>query len=144
MLTLLPELYYGRFHTITSAAKHLARETVRSVWETKWIMRAELFLREKDQWHDSAAHVECIFEEMLRSVEHAGMRERDHQCRCWENNEHSPPRAPTTSHATAFEQLISGNNHQLVKSLADEVYHGCLIIGSAGSWPANWGVCRMR
>ena len=45
------------------------------------MMRVDLFLREKDQWHDSATHVECIFNEMLRSAEHVGAKERDHQCR---------------------------------------------------------------
>ena len=82
-------------------------------------MRAELFLREKNWWHDSATHMECIFEEILRSAEHTGVRQRDCQCRSWQKNDHLPPWAPTTSCATAFEQLSSRNDHQLVKSLVE-------------------------
>ena len=93
------------------------------------MIRAELFLREKDQWHDLATHMECIFKEILRSAEHVGVRERDHKPRCWGKKDHSPPRAPTTSHATAFEQICSSNNHQLIRSLVVEVYQGHLEIG---------------
>ena len=55
------------------------------------MMRAELFLREKDQWHDSAANMECIFDEMLRSAEHVGIKDRNCQYRYWEGNDYSPP-----------------------------------------------------
>ena len=106
--------------TLPSAAKHQVRETRRSVWETKWMMRAELFLREKDWWHDSAAHMECIFDEMLRSAEHVGIKERNHQHRCWERNGPLPPWAPTTGCVTSFVHLGSRNDHQLIKSLVEE------------------------
>ena len=91
------------------------------------MMRAELFLRNKDQWHDSATHLEYISDEMLRSAKHAGGKGRNQQHRCWERNDHSPPSAPTISHITAFELLGSGNGHQLIKIL--EVYQGCLEVG---------------
>ena len=50
-LTLLAKLHYGGFHALILATKCQARETGRLVWETKWMMRAELFQREKDQWY---------------------------------------------------------------------------------------------
>ena len=73
--------------------------------------------------------MECIFKEMPRSAKHVGVRERDCQHRCWEKKDHSPLWAPTTSHATAFEQISSGNDHQLIRSLVEEVYQGHLVIG---------------
>ena len=39
------------------------------------------------------------------------------------------PQAPTINHATSFKQLGSRDDHQLVKSLVEEVYQGCLEVG---------------
>ena len=55
------------------------------------MMRVELFLREKDQWHDSAFYVEYIFNEMLRSAKHVGAKERDYQLRHQERSDPLPP-----------------------------------------------------
>ena len=118
-----------QFGALTSATKCQARETRRLLWVIKCMIRAELFLREKDEWWDSATHMECVFEEMLRSAKHVGIRERDCQYRHWEKKDHSPPWAPTTSCATTLKQIGSGNNHQLVRSLVEEVYQGHLEIG---------------
>ena len=127
-LTLLAELHYGGFYTLISVTKCQVRETGSSVWETECMIRAELFLSEKDQWHNLAAHMEYIFKEMHRSAELAGVRKMDCQCWCQEKKDHSCPWAPTTGHATTFEQIGSSNNHQLIKSWVEEVYQSCLRI----------------
>ena len=82
---------YGGFCALTSAAKCQARDMRRLVWETKGMIRAELFLREKDQWCVLATHIGCIFKEMLRSAKHVGIRKSNCQHRCRQKKDCLPP-----------------------------------------------------